>query len=243
MNERINYDQIAAQYARNRQVHPRVLECLCTPIEQHAAVLEIGCGTGNYITAIQDHTGCTCWGVEPSSGMLDKARTRSQTIHWRQGSAEKLGLPDQMFDLAFSVDVIHHVTDRPAHLREAYRVLKPGGKLCTVTDSEWIIRHRQPLTTYFPETVEKELQRYPRVAALRKMMIDAGFDETTENTVEYPYLLESLQPFREKAFSALHLISPQAFQRGLVRMEHDLQLGPIPCVSRYTMVWGIKEHT
>ena len=140
--------------------------------------------------------------------------------------------------MVFTVDVIHHVSDRPAYLRQAQRVLRPQGRICTATDSEWIIRHRRPLAAYFPETIEVELARYPRIADLRAMMDEAGLREIDEHMVELPYLLTDIQAYREKTFSTLHLIPEQAFQRGIEQMERDLSRGPIPCVSRYTMVWG-----
>jgi ubiquinone/menaquinone biosynthesis C-methylase UbiE len=240
MTHKFDYDRIAAAYASNRQIHPEVLNHLCNPLSPTSAVLEVGCGTGNYITAIESLVGCECWGIDPSQGMLDNARTRSQTIRFRQSSAEQLDVPDTHFDLVFCVDVIHHVTDRPAYIRQAYRALGPGGRLCTVTDSEWVLRHRQPLATYFPETVEPELARYPRIAKLRDMMV-RGFDEIVDHTVEWTYDLTDARAYREKAFSALHLISTEAFQKGLARMERDLRNGPIPCVSRYTMMWGKRK--
>ncbi|MBN1579107.1 MAG: methyltransferase domain-containing protein [Anaerolineae bacterium] len=240
MTHAINYDQIAAAYARNRHIHPHVLEKLCESLFPTSTVLEVGCGTGNYIVAIESITECTCWGIEPSQAMLGSAKSRSSTIRFRRSSAEKLDAPDETFDLVFSVDVIQHVADCPAAIGEAHRVLKRGGKLCTVTDSAWVIGHRQPLTTYFPETVPFELARYPRIAGLRNFMA-GGFDEIVDHTVEWTYDLEDARAYREKAFSALHLIPEQAFQDGLARMEHDLEKGPIRCVSRYTMVWGKKR--
>jgi ubiquinone/menaquinone biosynthesis C-methylase UbiE len=237
----IDYDRIAAAYARNRRIHPQVLKHLCEEVSPASTVLEVGCGTGNYIVAVESIAECTCWGIEPSLGMLDTARTRSPTICFRQGSAEKMNVPDSTFDLIFSVDVIHHLDDRSAYIREAHRALKPGGKLCTVTDSEWVIRHRVPLTTYFPETVDFELARYPRIAELRAVMAQVAFDEIVDHTVEWTYALVDAQPYREKAFSVLHLIPECAFQNGLARLEHDLDNGPIPCVSRYTMIWGSKR--
>jgi hypothetical protein len=139
--------------------------------------------------------------------------------------------------------VIHHVVNRPAAYRQAYRVLGAGGRVCTATDSAWIIRHRQPLSTYFPETVDLELARYPRIATLRAMMAQAGFDEMAEGTVEYPYTLTDIQIYRDKAFSALHLISEEAFRRGIARLERDLEAGPIVCMPRYTLLWGSKTSS
>jgi SAM-dependent methyltransferase len=238
----IDYDQIASEYARHRKVHPEVLRSLLSTskVDSASKVLEVGCGTGNYLVALETFAGCSCWGIDPSEQMLSRARERSKTIHFQLGKAESLDFPPGFFDLVFSVDVIHHLSARLAYFREAYRVLRTGGKACTVTDSEGIIRHRQPLALYFPETVEIELSRYPRIAELRDIMECAGFSEMTESTVEFAYPLTDVQAYRDKAFSALLLIPEAAFQRGIGRMEQDLRTGPIQCVSRYLLLWGTK---
>ena len=238
----LDYDQIASQYARHRRVHPEVLRSLLevSGISSASRVLEVGCGTGNYVLALASLVGCNCWGIDPSEQMLTRARERSSKVHFQPGRAERLDFPAGFFDLVFSVDAVHHVGDRLASFQEAYRALRLGGKTCTVTDSAWIIRQRQPLAVYFPETVEAELQRYPRLAQLRELMGRAGFDQVVETAVEFPYQLTDSQAYRDKAFSALHLISESAFQRGMERLEEDLRAGPIPCVSRYTLLWGEK---
>ena len=237
------YDALAASYARHRQVHPGVLDELCQAVNQESQVLEVGCGTGNYVLALQSLVGCACWGIDPSEEMLAQARARSTAVQFQRGQAERLEFETGSLDVVFTVDVIHHVGDRPAYLQEAERVLRPRGRICTATDSEWVIRHRRPLAAYFPATIEVELARYPRIADLRAMMEQAGFGEIDEHMVDLPYLLTDIQAYRDKAFSTLHLIPEQAFQRGIERMERDLSHGPIPCVSRYTMVWGREERS
>jgi ubiquinone/menaquinone biosynthesis C-methylase UbiE len=236
----IEYDQIAEAYARHRGIHPGVLAALCAAAAPDSRVLEVGCGTGNYIAALQAEVGCRCWGVDPSAEMLAQARALETPVRWIQGRGEQLDLDPASFDLLFSVDVIHHVADHAAYYREACRVLAPAGRICTATDSAWIIRHRQPLSTYFPETVPRELARYPRIAALRAHMAAAGLYELEERTVEYSYLLHDVGAYRARAYSALHMISEKAFQRGLARMERDLAQGPIACTPRYTLLWGRK---
>lgn len=236
----LDYNQLAAEYSRHRRVHPVVLQQL---LEQGAVttashVLEVGCGTGNYISAIQAATGCHCCGIDPSMEMLSRAEAKGLPIGLLVGRAEALPYEDEAFDLIFSVDVIHHVQDRPAYLAEAFRVLKPGGQICTVTDSEWVIRHRKPLTEYWPETVAAELRRYPAMTDLKQFMAAAGFTGITEAQVEFPWELTDIRPYKEKAFSSLHLISDAAFRQGLDRLEADLARGPVPCVSYYTMLWG-----
>ncbi len=238
----IDYNQIASEYAKHRQVHPEVLKNLLSlsNIESFSKVLEVGCGTGNYIVAIEESAGCSCWGLDPSEKMLSKAKERSGKINFKIGMAEKLDSSDNFFDLVFSVDVIHHIKNRIDYFKEAYRVLQQGGKICTVTDSEGIIRTRKPLSVYFPEAVEPELKRYPPISELREIMLEAGFKEISENRVEFRYQLTDIQAYKDKAFSSLYLISEEEFKRGIERMEKDLQKGPIQAVPRYLLLWGLK---
>jgi hypothetical protein len=71
-------------------------------------------------------------------------------------------------------------------------------------------------------------------------MAEAGFGAVEDTVVEFAYLLSDIQAYRDKAFSSLHLISDRAFRAGIARMEGDLRDGPIPCVSRYLLLWGRK---
>ena len=114
----IDYDRIAAEYARHRRVHTEVLRRLTTGLQPTATVLEVGCGTGNYLIAIREVVGCSCWGIDPSAEMLAQARARSKQVQVLQGTAERLQFPDGQFDFVFSVDVIHHVGDRGRSFRE-----------------------------------------------------------------------------------------------------------------------------
>ena len=81
-------------------------------------------------------------------------------------------MADRMFGLVFSVDVIHHVASRADYYREAWRVLRNAGTVCTVTESETIIRRRLH-SHYFPDTIPVELGRYPSVPDLRAWMDQA----------------------------------------------------------------------
>ena len=239
----IDHAGLAQQYARHRRVHPEVLRELLeeSGIDAQSSVLDVGCGTGNYIVALESAVGCRSWGIDPSSEMLAEASQRPGTVGFQAGRAEQLEFTTSFFDLVFSVDVIHHLEDITRYFQEACRVLKPGGRACTVTDSEWIIRHREPLAAYFPETVTVDLERYPRSDQLYQAMRAAGLAELAEHQVEFPYQLTDAQAYRDKAFSSLHLIREEAWRSGLERMEEDLRSGPIPCVSRYALIWGTKQ--
>lgn len=242
MTTALDYDGLATEYARHRQLHPGVLRGLVETAALSAAsrVLEVGCGTGNYAVALTSSVGCAGWGIDPSPAMLKRANERAHgdRLVFRLGRAERLDVAPAACDLVYSVDVIHHVADRPAFFREAARVLVPNGRLCTVTDSESDIRRRLPLSAYFPETVAVELARYPSLGTLRAEMADAGFRDLAEHQVELIDDLTDAQAYRDRAFSSLHLISPAAFARGLARLEADIARGPIRARSLYTLLWG-----
>ncbi|MBC7321251.1 methyltransferase domain-containing protein [bacterium] len=238
--EGFSFDKIAEPYAKYREIHPGVLKSLLTRIDKNTKVLEIGCGTGNYIIALNLLKGCKAWGIDISKEMLSTAKKRESSVNFEVQDATKLDFPDEFFDFVFSVNVIHHIKDHQRYYREVYRVLKYGGVIVTVTDSEWILRNRRPLTLYFPETLDVDLKRYPPIEKLKGIMEEVGFHNIKEEMTEYYYYLTDISAYREKSFSSLNLISEDAFRKGIERMEEDLKKGPIPCVSRFTMLWGEK---
>jgi len=238
----VNYDQDAGQYAAHRKLHTGVLAELARGgrLGPASRVVEVGCGTGNYSRALADRLGCSALGLDPSTGMLAHACRQPESVFWLQGRAEDLPFASGGADLIFSVDVIHHVAGPAAFFRQAARVLRRGGRVCTVTDSEEIIRQREILSGYFPETVAVEMERYPRLAELQAWSAAAGLVNFRVVTVEQPYTLENARPFRDRAFSSLHLISEEAWQAGLTRLERDMARGPVHGVSRYACVWAEK---
>jgi SAM-dependent methyltransferase len=237
-----DYGQGADAYAAHRRIHTAIFEELCTSghLGSVSTVLEVGCGTGNYVLALARRFGCVTCGLEPSAAMLHHARRQPGRVLWVLGHAEQLCFADRAFDLIFSVDVIHHIPSKVAFFQQAARALRLGGRLCTVTDSEDFIRRREVLSGYFPETVRVDLDRYPRLTQLEAWMSAAGLADIQIVTVEQPYEITSAQPFRDKAYSCLQLISEKAWQAGIDRLEQDLASGPIRGAQRYACVWGRK---
>jgi ubiquinone/menaquinone biosynthesis C-methylase UbiE len=240
MSRAVDYNLAAGVYAAHRQVHRGVLDQLAGACHSRprVGVLEVGCGTGNYIQALAAGEECVAWGLDPSTGMLRQAIASRAPVTWLAGRAEALPFGARSFDLVFSVDVIHHVADRARYFHEVARILHPGGSVCTVTDSADIIRQREILSGYFPETVEIELARYSRLAEIEAWMAAAGLRDLRVEVVEEPYLVTDAGPYRDRAYSSLHLVSDEAWQAGVSRLERDLAHGPVPAVSRYACVWA-----
>ena len=237
----VDYEHIAAAYAVGRTIHPGVFAALQQAIAMggpEPRVLEVGSGTGNYIGALQAATGCVACGVEPAPAMLAVAASRWPDVTFLLGFGEALPLPDAAYDFVFTVDVIHHIEAGAAYFRAARRVLASGGRICTVTDSARIIAMRCPLTVYWPETMAVELRRYPPLAQLWQWMAGAGFRGDGEAVVEFDYLLDNSDVYRDRAYSSLRLIDEAAFARGLARLDADLAAGPVQCTARYVMLWG-----
>lgn len=89
-------------------------------------VLDAGCGLGLYMERLAAH-GATVHGIELEQ---ERAQAASKVSpHAIQASAEALPYPDESFDLVFSNEVLEHVQDDRQAVREAVRVLAPGGSL------------------------------------------------------------------------------------------------------------------
>ncbi|GAA0527940.1 demethylmenaquinone methyltransferase / 2-methoxy-6-polyprenyl-1,4-benzoquinol methylase [Halorubrum aquaticum] len=88
-------------------------------------LLDVGGGSGRASAAL---TGPEITVVDVSSGMLRRART-ARGLSAVVGDAGRLPFRDDGVDAAMVVDAFHHLPDREAALREAARVIAPGGVL------------------------------------------------------------------------------------------------------------------
>jgi SAM-dependent methyltransferase len=120
----------AQHYATNRpRGHAHVLEVMHRALAGHLPVhhaLDVGCGTGHSTIALLPYAE-SIEGIDSSSEMLVLA-PRDPRIVYRKGYAEALPFRDADFDLV-TVSSAYHWFDHDRFLREAARVLRPGGWL------------------------------------------------------------------------------------------------------------------
>lgn len=91
-------------------------------------VLDIGCGVG-FICQYLTQLGFSCWGIDISSKALDIAKKINPDSHFELSREDgRLNFSDEHFDLITCFGVLEHIIDQDLAVREAYRILKKGGR-------------------------------------------------------------------------------------------------------------------
>lgn len=95
------------------------------------ALLDVGCGKGIFVAAMKEY-GYRVSGVEVSNELLRIAKEKNPEAELKKASATDLPFPDNSFDCLICVEVLEHVPNTEAALKEFSRVLKRGGKVVII---------------------------------------------------------------------------------------------------------------
>jgi arsenite methyltransferase len=169
-------------------------------------VLDLGSGGGIDVLLSAKRVGPTgkAYGLDMTDEMLDlanenKRKAGAENVEFLKGEIENIPLPDNSVDVIISNCVINLSADKDRVLREAFRVLKPGGRLAVsdvVTRGAiaqavrqsillWVgcvagaledVEYRSKLSTAGFERIEIEPTRIYRVEDAREMLSAGGID-------------------------------------------------------------------
>ena len=188
MARRAGYDEVAPRYDRRYQEesYPGTRLALHDFLRssRQLDVLEVGCGTGHWLGELEGRTGRIV-GLDPSSGMLERATQAARRALLVQGRAEALPLKSRSFDRVFCVNAFHHFEGRASFLHEARRVLRPGGGLMTVGLDPHAEHQDWWLYDYFRGVLESDKRRYPSVDEIQAATAEATFVRCESRQVEH----------------------------------------------------------
>ncbi len=121
-------------YQGRRRVIERAVERLALPAR--ARILDAGCGSGRNMVELARHGEVVGIELSPTSVRLAREREAGEVL---EGSLLDIAVEEGSFDLTVSLDVIEHLEEDVAALRELRRVTKPGGALLvTVPAYQWL---------------------------------------------------------------------------------------------------------
>ncbi|HEU0013790.1 MAG TPA: arsenite methyltransferase [Longimicrobium sp.] len=172
-------------------------------LREGETVLDLGSGGGIDVLLSAKRVGPTgkAYGLDMTDEMLELARANQReagvaNAEFLKGDIEHMPLPDDAVDVIISNCVINLAADKGQVLREAFRVLKPGGRFAV---SDVVIRGE------VPEAVRRSLELWVGcvAGALREdeyvaLLKDAGFEEVEVEPTRV-YDLEDARVLLEEA--------------------------------------------
>jgi ubiquinone/menaquinone biosynthesis C-methylase UbiE len=150
LGEKARMEQVDREYARPRaerwtgqnpgnafireEAFTLLHEAAGLVLASHRPVLDMGCGNGTYLMSLAagGMPEQNLYGVDLLQSKLETAKERVPGAHFRLVDARTLPFPDQKFGLVVSFTLLSSLPDRASilsALREARRVLEPGGVL------------------------------------------------------------------------------------------------------------------
>ena len=103
------------------------MQAIAQLVPQGARVLDLGCGDGALLAYLQEHRGCTGYGVELDDANVLACAERGVNVLQLNLEQGLLGMfADQSFDVVLQIDTLQHLRNAEVMLRETVRVGRVG---------------------------------------------------------------------------------------------------------------------
>ena len=105
---------------------PLIMQAIARLVPQGARVLDLGCGDGALLAHLQQHKGCTGYGVELSDDNVHDCVQRGVNVIQLNLDEGLSMFADQSFDVVLQIDTLQHLRNAETMLRETVRVGRVG---------------------------------------------------------------------------------------------------------------------
>jgi len=133
-------------------------------------LLEPGCGRGTHLRIYRD-LGIEVYGIDVAPRALELASDLDISVC--NLNQEKIPYPDNYFDVVYSKSFLEHLKDPIFFLKEAYRVLKPGGFILSLVP-DWESQHQ----TYYDDYTH--ISPFT-IVSLKQIKLLTGFENIKVN--------------------------------------------------------------
>ncbi|HLL45209.1 MAG TPA: arsenite methyltransferase [Longimicrobiaceae bacterium] len=199
-------------------------------------VLDLGSGGGIDVLLSARRVGPTgrAYGLDMTDEMLELARRNQreagvENVEFLKGHIEEIPLPDAAVDVVISNCVINLSADKPRVLREAFRVLKPGGRFAV---SDVVVRGE------VPAAMRRSMELWVGCVAgaleegeFRRLLAETGFEDVDIEPTRV-YRAEDARAFLEGAGMDADAIAPEVdgrFMGAFVRARKPASAEASPC--------------
>lgn len=134
-----DYSLIADDFSRTRSFVWEELKPLAQYIIPGEKILDLGCGNGRLLQIFKGMN-IEYFGVDNSEKLIEIAKEKYPENKFQVADALNLPFPENFFDKIYSIAVLHHIPSEEfklQFLKEAKRVLKPGGFLILTVWNLW----------------------------------------------------------------------------------------------------------